>query len=198
MKLPDNFLLRRLHSLTGALFLGVFLIFHIYTNSYALNGPVAYNEQIIHLRAMPYLHIIEWAIFLPLLFHSLYGLYIWYGSANNYPQYNYARNLVYFMQRVTGLVAFVFVYFHIYDQRLLPNPSFHSVNQSIGSPFIFVLYFVGVAAAAYHMMMGMWSFSVKWGIATGERSQRALIILAGIMAAGFVLMGLRTLAGFMA
>jgi succinate dehydrogenase / fumarate reductase cytochrome b subunit len=198
MNLPDNLALRRLHSLTGAVFLGAFMLFHLYTNSYALNGPLEFNEQVKQLRAMPYLHIIEWAILLPLLYHSLYGVYIWYGSRNNFPQYNYARNLIYFMQRATGLIIFVFVYFHIYDQRLLPNPSYHTVKQSISNPALFMLYFFGVAAATYHVMIGLWSVSVKWGIAPGERAQRVLIIVFGILAAGFMAMGLRTLAGFMA
>jgi len=198
MNLPDNLLLRRLHSLTGFLFLGVFLVFHIYTNSYGLNGPVEYNEQIKHLRAMPYLHIIEWAIFLPLIYHSMYGLYIWYTSENNFPQYNYARNLVYTAQRFTGIVVLIFVAYHIFDQRLLPHPSYHTVKQSLGNPVLFFLYFIGVGAAAYHLMMGLWSVGVKWGVTTGDRAQRVMIVIIGLLAAGFVLLSLRTLAGFMA
>ncbi|HEX9860872.1 MAG TPA: succinate dehydrogenase, partial [Nitrospirota bacterium] len=70
MRLSDNLFFRRLHSLTGAVPLGAFLVFHLYANSFSLSGPAAYDEHVRFLRSLPYLHVLEWGlIFLPLLYH---------------------------------------------------------------------------------------------------------------------------------
>ena len=50
-----TFVLRRLHSLAGILPVGVFLIEHLYLNSYALKGPAAYNKVVGTMQGIPYL-----------------------------------------------------------------------------------------------------------------------------------------------
>lgn len=198
MRLTDNLFLRRLHSLTGALPLGAFLVFHLYANSYGLAGIDTYNEHVRALRSLPYLHAMEWAfIFLPLIYHAGYGLYIWYTGENNFPQYGYARNGLYSLQRITGLVALVFVAYHVYDQRLIPDPSYQTVNRSISNPAVFVLYFVGTAAVAWHFFNGLWNVAVKWGVCVGKTSQRVVLYAFSALGLGLVYAGVRALTGFM-
>ena len=198
MKFPDNLLFRRLHSFMGALPLGFFLVFHLYENSFALQGQAVYDGRVQSLRGLPYLHVLEVAfIYIPLLYHSLYGLYIWYTGENNYPRYGYARNGLYTLQRVTGLAAFVFVWYHIYDQRLLPYPSYYTVFASLMRPEVLALYFIGVAAASFHLFLGLWNASIKWGIAIGERAQGTLLAVCTAAGLGLVFVGLRALTGFM-
>lgn len=197
MRLTDNLFLRRLHSFTGALPLGAFLVFHLYANSYGLSGAGRYNEHVDALRSLPYLHVMEWAfIFLPLVYHAGYGLCVWYTGENNFPQYGYARNALYFLQRITGLIALVFVIYHIYDQRLLPHPSYQSVNSSISNPAVFVLYFVGTAAAAWHFFNGLWNVTVKWGVCAGGKSQRVVLYAFSALGLMLVYAGIRALTGF--
>ena len=198
MLLSDNLFLRRLHSLTGALPLGFFLVFHLYENSFGLSGQEVYDAHVLGLRHLPYLHTIEAVfIYMPLLYHSFYGLYIWYTGRNNYPHYGYARNGLYALQRVTGLTALVFVWYHIYDQRLLPYPSYYTVYASLTHTPVMVLYFVGVAAVALHLFLGLWNVSVKWGVAIGEKAQRTLLAGFALAGLGLVFVGLRALTGFM-
>jgi len=198
MRIHDNLFWRRLHSFTGALPLGGFLLFHLYANSYGLSGAATYDEHVAGLRELPYLHVMEWAfIFTPLIYHAGYGLYVWYTSDNNFPQYGYARNGLYFMQRVTGFIALLFVLYHIYDQRLLPAPSYLTVYHSLSNPAVFVVYFLGTACVAWHMMNGLWNVTVKWGVATGMRSQRMLLYVFSALGAGLVFVGLRALTGFL-
>jgi len=198
MPISDNLFWRRLHSFTGAFPLGIFLLFHLYENSYSLAGADVYNEHVQGLRSMPYLLFIEVvAIYIPLLYHSLYGVYIWYTGENNFPRYMYARNGLYLLQRVTGLIALVFVFYHIYDQRFLPLPSFFTVQDSIGSPAVLAIYFIGIASVAYHFFNGVWNFTVKWGIAVGERAQKTILAVCTALGLGLVFVGLRALAGFM-
>jgi len=198
MPVSDNLFWRRLHSFTGALPLGVFLVFHLYENTYSLAGYEVYDGHVRALRQLPYLHIIEATlIFAPLLYHSMYGLYVWYTGKNNYLRYPYARNGVYTLQRVTGLITFVFVYYHIYDQRLLPYPSFYTVSASLMDAPTLVIYFVGVSAAAVHLFIGLWNVSIKWGIAIGARAQRVILAACVLAGLGLVAVGLRALTGFM-
>jgi succinate dehydrogenase / fumarate reductase cytochrome b subunit len=198
MPMTDNLFWRRLHSFMGVLPLGVFLLFHLYENSYSLTGPIAYDGHVRDLRSLPYLHFLEITfIYIPLLYHSLYGLYIWYTGKNNFPQYGYARNGLYTLQRLTGLIAFIFVYYHIYDQRLQAAPGFVTVEESIGHPVVFIIYFIGIAAVAFHLWSGVWNSLVKWGVIIGKGAQRAILALCMVLGLGLIFVGLRALTGFM-
>lgn len=198
MAFSDNLFWRRLHSFTGALPLGVFLAFHIYENSFALGGAEAYDARIHSLRSLPYLLPIEIVlIYLPLAYHAGYGLYVWYTGRNNFPGYRYARNGLYTFQRLTGVLTLVFVIYHVFDQRLLPVPSFFTVKASVLRPEIFALYAVGVAAAALHLGNGLWNFFIKWGVTVGQNAQSVSLKVFGAAGLLFALMGLRALTGFM-
>ena len=55
----------------------MFFFVHIYTNSTALNGPAIFNKHVQDIHDIPYLLLIEiFGIFIPLLFHSVYGVLI--------------------------------------------------------------------------------------------------------------------------
>src|SRR5579875_2822838 len=74
-----SFLLRKLHSLSGIVPIGAFLVEHLISNFEALKGPAAYAAQVKFLNGLPFVRVLEWAfIFLPLAYHALYGVYIWY------------------------------------------------------------------------------------------------------------------------
>ncbi len=198
MRTTDNLFWRRLHSFMGAAPLGAFLLFHLYENSNSLSGPVVYDRMVVDLRRVPYLHLFEVLfIYIPLLYHSIYGLYIWYTGKNNFPQYAYARNGLYALQRFTGLIALVFVYYHVYDQRLNPMPGFGTVRASIGRPAVFIIYFVGIAAVAFHFGSGLWNVLVMWGITIGGKSQKIALGACTALGFGLIYVGLRALSGFM-
>ena len=54
-----SFLLRRLHSLSGIVPVGAFLVEHFVSNAYATNGPHAYATQIKFLNSLPFVFIHE-------------------------------------------------------------------------------------------------------------------------------------------
>src|SRR5271170_5762519 len=73
----NSFLWHKLHSLSGIVPIGAFLVEHIISNFETLNGPLAYAQQVKFLNSLPLVRILEWAfIFIPLAFHALYGLFI--------------------------------------------------------------------------------------------------------------------------
>src|SRR5215469_5832282 len=74
----SSFIWRRLHSLSGIVPIGAFLLEHILSNFEALKGPIAYAAQVKFLNSLPLVRVLEWTfIFIPILYHGLYGWYIW-------------------------------------------------------------------------------------------------------------------------
>ncbi len=74
--LGHSFLLRRLHSLTGIMPIGLFLIEHFVSNAFATKGPGAYTKQVEFLSSFPFVVGLElFGIWLPILYHSLYGIW---------------------------------------------------------------------------------------------------------------------------
>src|SRR4051812_14492872 len=108
-------MLRKLHSLTGVLPVGGFLCFHLFENSRALQGQAQFDEAVAGIGHMPFLPVLETIILAPLLFHALYGVKLALEAKHNVGRYTYSRNWMYTAQRVTGLLAFVFIGFHLYE-----------------------------------------------------------------------------------
>ncbi len=188
IKVSRTFILRKLHQLTGIVPLGAFFFVHMYTNSTAMNGAAVFNEHVQGIHHMPYLLFLEiFGIFLPLAFHSIYGVFISMEARNNVFNYNYGRNWFYFFQRATGIFLFLFLLFHILNLRfgVIPglesygNPvagnahrAFDIVAAEFRSIGIMILYILGVAATAWHLAYGFFLFAVDWGIIIGEKAQK--------------------------
>src|ERR1700727_3604162 len=71
-----SFFWRKLHSLTGIVPIGAFLVEHIISNYEIVNGPLAYAKQVLFLNSLPLVRVLEWTlIFIPLAYHALYVLF---------------------------------------------------------------------------------------------------------------------------
>lgn len=65
-----EFLWRRLHTLSGVIPVGLFLLEHLFTNATALDGAASYNNAVEAIQSLPLLHFIEFFfIFLPITYH---------------------------------------------------------------------------------------------------------------------------------
>ena len=101
-----SFLLRRLHSLSGVVPIGAFLLEHFISNAEAFKGPIAYGKQVEFLNSFPAVFLLELCfIWLPILYHGLYGIYIWYRGDTNVAAYPWTGNWLYTSQRWTGIIA---------------------------------------------------------------------------------------------
>jgi len=186
IRLSRTFILRKLHQLSGIMPLGIFLLEHFYTNSKALSGPADFNHAVTDLQSIPYILYVEiCGIFIPLIYHAVYGLVITVEARPNNLYYPYARNWFYIIQRVTGFILFFFIAFHVLNFRfgLVPglnrlsvadNPTqaFEIVSREFHMAWVFIVYLVGITATVWHLANGIWLFVVDWGIAIGERAQR--------------------------
>ena len=171
------FLLRRLHSLTGIVAVGGFLIEHVYTNAYILESAQAYNAQVAVIQKLPFLHVIEILfIGMPLAFHSLYGVAITFASQPNNLRYHYGANWRYLLQRVTGILALVFIVMHVWTMRFVNFPAdgdfYGEVVTVMSQPLSFALYLVGTASVVYHFVNGLWAGAIVWGVTVSTTSQR--------------------------
>jgi succinate dehydrogenase / fumarate reductase, cytochrome b subunit len=171
----SEFLLRRLHTLAGVIPVGLFLLEHLFTNAMATNGAAEYNSAVATIQSIPFLHFIEFFfIFLPLVYHGVYGMYVAYVSGYNAGQYSWGRNIMFTLQRVTGVITFVFIVFHLWTTRFSGKaPTFDMVHTMfVDNPAYFWFMLIGVVAATFHFANGLWSFCVHWGITVGARAQR--------------------------
>ena len=186
IKLSRTFLLRKLHQITGIVPLGTFFLVHIYTNSAAMGGRESFNEHVKGIHDIPYLLFAEiFGIFLPLIYHSVYGIFISAETRPNVGNYGYGRNWFYLFQRITGIFLFFFLMFHILNFRfgLIPGlnttpvaghagEAFQIVSREFQNAGILLLYVLGVAATAWHLGYGLFLFAVDWGIIIGEKAQK--------------------------
>jgi len=203
IKFSYTFLLRKLHQLTGIVPLGLFFFVHMFTNSKAMNGEASFEKAVQEIHDIPFLLFLEiFGIFLPLLFHSIYGVIISTEAKPNMLAYNYSHNWFYFAQRATGIFLFVFILFHILNLRfgLMPglnmdpvagnaDMAFDIVSREFRIPWVMMLYLLGIAATAWHLAYGFWLFAVDWGIVIGEKAQKyalygCLALAVGLFAVG--------------
>lgn len=206
-----SFLWRRLQSLTGIFPVGAFLVEHFLSNAFATNGSTtldhakAYNHQVAFLTNMPFVLALEICfIYVPILYHGLYGLWVWYRGETNVGAYPYLGNWMYTAQRWTGIVTFIYIGYHTYTMRftgihLLTNPdaAFWKVQQAFQNPWVVAFYIVGVVAASWHFAYGIWLFCAKWGIIQGEGARRKLGLVCLLIGLAFVTAGVASAWAFL-
>jgi succinate dehydrogenase / fumarate reductase cytochrome b subunit len=191
-----SFVWRKLHSLLGVIPIGAFLIEHIISNWEAVGGPVAYGKQVLFLNSLPLVRAMEWVfIFIPLIYHGIYGLYIWIRGKANVVYYPWAGNWLYVAQRYTGVLAVFYIGYHVATQRFMgvdlphhPAAAFWKVQHELQNPWILAFYVVAMIAICFHFAYGVWLFAAKWGLTPGERGRRRFAWVCG--AAGFILMAM--------
>lgn len=172
------FLLRRLHSLTGIVPIGLFFLEHLYSNAKSLQGAAAFDAMVRDLMKIPYLPFIEiGAIALPILFHVVLGIAIILTSKNNIIRYSYFNNWRYFLQRMTGLIGIVYIAYHVYETRIHSviegeMITYREMQHLLMEPGMIWFYFVGVISLTFHFTNGIWTSLITWGVTVTERSQR--------------------------
>lgn len=173
-----SFYLKRLMSITGMLPVGGFLLQHLFSNSYIFISVKAFNEHSEFLTSLPMVVLLELGmIYFPILLHAVLGIAIIYKGENNFVSYGKFRNWLFFFQRLTGLLALVFIATHSYTTRISSFLAGKEITAAVMSttlkqPFWFWFYLVGVLSVCFHFSNGLWSFLVTWGITVGKKAQQ--------------------------
>ena len=204
MKVSDRtyFMLKRLHSLTGIVPIGLFLLEHFFTNSRALQGAAAFDQAAADLARIPYVALVEaLGIWVPILFHMVLGVIIATTWQANAGRHGYARNWMYILQRVSGIVLVFYILFHTWMTRFDANylnsaSAYGYVKHQVSNPGIFLFYVVGVISACWHFGNGLFGFAIHWGLATGRQSQKLVGRLSMAVFIVLTVVGLNALLAF--
>jgi len=200
-----HFLLRRLHSLSGILPVGMFVIMHLFTNAQMIFGQIAGPEGLSHfqhevdfIHSMPALLFIEITLWGSIGFHAVLGFWYTFTGKSNVRSYRYKGNYRYLLQRITGILALIFIFLHIATLRwrwdmfgwFTPFWAHGGVvdGKAVGehvpmslpytayalqvSWIVVAFYFVGVMSVVYHWSNGLWTAAISWGITTSEAAMK--------------------------
>lgn len=188
-----EFAIRRLHSLSGIVPLGAYMVVHLATNASLLNGTATFQRAVYMIHSLGgMLPLVEWGfIFIPLLFHAIVGIWITKTGQFNDDRYKLAGNKRYKWQRITGLIAFAFLMVHVFHL----HGWFHFAPWfALGEKYGFALfrpynaastlalamdgylwptfYLVGVLACVYHLANGLWTAGITWGLWVSAAAQK--------------------------
>jgi succinate dehydrogenase / fumarate reductase cytochrome b subunit len=200
-----HFVLRRLHSLSGIVPIGLYLVVHIFLeNAFILGGPEQWNRMAAAIGGLPLPMLLAAEVLVlwgPIAFHALYGLVIAYtGDLSTGLRYEYRNSYLYVLQRASGVVALFFIGFHVYTTRLSyyvkgTEIDYELMHGFMIDPLYLTVYLVGVLTSVFHFTNGLWTFCITWGITVGPRAQRvAQQVSVGL----FLVMGATSVAILMA
>lgn len=211
------FAIRRLHSLTGLVPVGVFLCFHLLANASILvaRDGSEFQKSVERIHALgPLLFPVEMiGIWIPLAFHALLGFQIIFTAEMNTQQYRYGGNVRYMLQRTTGMIAFFFIIYHAWQMHWFGAPlggGFFRAHDASGAPaaavttattiqaawWIAPLYAVGILASVFHLANGIWTSLITWGITIRPQSQRAAGYVCTVFGVLLAVVGMGALSGF--
>jgi len=175
-----------LHSLTGIIF-GGYVVVHLLINATLLQGGTGatdiYQLQVDKIHSLPWLVVIEWTfIYLPIIFHTLYGISIIFTGRPNTNRYGYGKNYFYVAQRVSAILLVLFLLFHVLGMKGLLGSAFtfdpHLATQTTvrhitANAFVaYVVYPIGILAGTFHLANGFWTAAITWGLTVSRRAQQ--------------------------
>ena len=216
----NEFLIRRLHSLSGLIPVGAYMVIHLITNASVLGGAGAFQKQVYTIHSLgPILPLVEWTfIFIPILFHAIIGVWIVAGGLPNTVAYPYGANWRYSLQRWTGMIAFVFIAWHVFHMHgwfhgdawiknvvepyggglFRPYNAASSAGLALQSLVVTILYAIGVLSCVYHLANGIWTMGITWGVWTSPAAQRRALWACGVFGVLLGVVGLGALGGMRA
>jgi len=198
-----EFILRKIHSITGIIPIGGYLAFHLYENASALLGESAYNEMVAGIHEMPLLIFLEiFLIWLPILYHGIYGVVIMAQGKQNFHKYpQYFNNWMYSFQRWSGVITFAYLIYHFWGTWIQARfygatVGYGMMQDIVNSPMHLSFYLIGVFAAVYHLANGVWTFSISWGITVGPRAQKIVHVICLLGGLALYIVAVTTLFAF--
>jgi len=218
------FLLRRLHSLSGIVPIGAFLIPHLTTNSsivwgqaFGEGGVHTFQHEVNFIHSLPALVLLEiFLIWLPLFYHAAFGIYIATTGKSNVQHYGYQDNWRYTLQRLTGYIALVFILYHVATLRWgwtwLPLAGGFDVDRAASTTAVALrggvesfswravivgaAYLFGMLAIVFHFANGLWTAAITWGLTITVEAQRRWGYVCAVVGIGLAAAGVSAVVGF--
>jgi len=203
-----EFLIRRLHSLSGLIPVGAYLVVHLLTNASVLGGTAAFQSNVDRIHSLgALLPVVEWVfIFIPILFHAILGVVFIAGGVPNTSNYAYRENIRYTLQRATGIIAFFYIGYHVWQMhhyfggmgggKFDAQAAASSVAVVLAPLPVKIIYAVGMLACVYHLANGLWTMGITWGLWTSPAAQRRADWIALGFGIALSIVGVGSLFGF--
>lgn len=215
-----EFLIRRLHSLSGLIPVGAYMVVHLLVNASVLESPAAFQKNVYQIHSLgSLLPLVEWTfIFLPILFHAVIGVVIVMGGIPNTGNYPYAANRRYTLQRVTGMIAFVFIAIHVFHMhgwfhadvwldkvvrpfgggQFRPFSAASSAGLALQSYVMVAIYLIGILATVFHLANGIWTMGITWGVWISPNAQKRALHVCTVFGVLLAIVGVSALFGMRA
>ena len=212
-----EFLIRRLHSLSGLIPVGAYMCIHLLTNASTLDSPATFQRAVYQIHSLgSLLPVIEWGfIFLPILFHAVIGVVIIRGGLPNYGSYKYTGNLRYTLQRATGMIAFVFILYHVFHMhgwfhfeawrehvalplggaQFAPYSAASTLGAAMRGVAMPLIYGIGVLSCVFHLANGIWTMGITWGVWVSPAAQKRADYVCITFGVALAFVGLGALGG---
>jgi succinate dehydrogenase / fumarate reductase, cytochrome b subunit len=168
---------------------------HLLTNASLLGGASIFQNNVFTIHSLPFLPLIEWAfIFLPIIFHASFGVWISKSGKSNLQNYPTVANRRYTWQRTTGYIAILFIFTHVFHlhgwfhgdwwlknvaeplgmAQFKPYNAGSSLADAMSSLGIVwpIFYLIGVLACTFHLSNGIWTAGITWGVWLTPKSQK--------------------------
>lgn len=210
-----EFLIRRLHSLTGLIF-GGYVVIHLLTNASVLGGAAMFQKNVLAIHGFgPLLPVLEWTfIFLPILFHAVVGILLLFEMIPNTRNYPWEGNWRYTLQRTTAVILVLFIAWHVFHMhgwfhfdwwlraiepmgghKFRPYNAASSAGLALQNGVVALFYGIGVAAGVFHFCNGIWTAGITWGIWTRPMAQRRALGLCAVVGILMLAVGMGALVG---
>lgn len=176
-------MIRLLHSVTGILPLGAYLIFHLWRNWAMLGG----REQWVDRLNESNLRIgfeVTVVFYISLIVHILLSLQ---KPRVNCPELLSSRGLLR-LQQVSGVVGLFFLGYHIY--HIWPYDSgphttvrslYDSLWVSLSEPRNLVVYLGGITAIYFHFIHGIFRALIGFGLISAQNTLRKIGFVFGVI-----------------
>jgi succinate dehydrogenase / fumarate reductase cytochrome b subunit len=197
------------------------MVIHLLTNASVFESPATFQKNVYAIHSLGLiLPLIEWTfIFIPILFHAIFGVLIIRGGLPNSSTYKYTSNIRYTLQRATGMIAFVFIVWHVFHMhgwihadwwtkgvaQPLFGGMFSPYNAASSSAeamriswVVPILYAVGVLSCVFHLANGIWTFGITWGLWVTPAAQRWANWVCAAFGVLLTVVSLTALGGFAA
>jgi len=111
--MDSHFLMRRIHSLTGVVPVGLFLVYHLYLQLYLHSGAETYNTAVNSFYDSPLaIWTLVIVVYIPLFFHAFLGVRLIFESTVQ-PSYTYFSHLLYWCSE-SAASAYSFSFSHMF------------------------------------------------------------------------------------
>ena len=180
-----TFLNHKLASILAVAPLGVWSVWHVWSNLAAFGGATAWEESVTGSKHPLATLATMIVVMLPLVIHTIWGLRRLTTFRPNNDRYGFFGNLRYILQRASAVGVLLFLGAHIFLAFIKPRfleghpEAFADITHEMRhhGPTLMV-YVLGTLGVSYHLANGLQSFAMGWGIATTSRGLKRVEALS--------------------